>query len=171
MKKIQKLFSKQKKKLILTACIGQCVHVAGSYNFMQIAKQLGYKTIFLGPATPISVIMDTVKETKPEILGLSYRLTPKTVLPLLKEFFQYYNKLNKKPDKLIFAGTPEVVETAKKVGNFDYYFIGGEPKYEIISILRNTRQSSKKFFKPPMELISRIEWKKPYPILRAHFGL
>jgi len=34
MKKVQKKFNIQKKKLILTACIGQCVHVAGSYNFM-----------------------------------------------------------------------------------------------------------------------------------------
>jgi len=171
MKKVQKKFNIQKKKLILTACIGQCVHVAGSYNFMQIAKQLGYKTFFMGPATPILDVIDKVKEIKPDIVGLSYRLTPKTVLPLIEKFFRHYDKLNKKPDKLIFAGTPEAVKFAKKAGNFHYYFIGGEPKYEIISILRNDFEHSKEQFKPPMELISRIEWKKPYPILRAHFGL
>ena len=29
-------------KMILLTCIGQCVHVAGSYNFMHIAEQLGH---------------------------------------------------------------------------------------------------------------------------------
>jgi len=171
MKKTRKLISIKTKRILLAACIGQCVHVAGSYNFMQIAKQLGYKTIFMGPATPILDVIDQIKKLKPEMVGLSYRLTPKTVLPLLEAFFLHYNKLSKKPDKLIFAGTPETVEIAKKAGDFDHYFIGGEPKYEIISILRNNKESSKEEFKPPMELISRINWKKPYPILRAHFGL
>jgi len=166
-----KIFNMQKKKFILAASIGQCVHVAGSYNFMQIAKQLGYKTLFMGPATPIMNIITKIKEKQPEIVGLSYRLTPKTVMPLLEDFFQQYDKLNRKPNKLIFAGTPEVVKIAKKVGNFDHYFVGGEPKYEIISILRKTSETSEKNFKPPTELISRIIWKKPFPILRAHFGL
>lgn len=161
----------QNNKLILTASIGQCVHVAGSYNFIQIAKQLGYKSIFMGPATPISDIIDKIVKLGPDIVGLSYRLTPKTVVPLLQKFFTYYNKLDKKPEKLIFAGTPDVVKIAKKLGNFDHFFLGGEPKFEIISVLRNFNHSSKEPYKPPMDLISRIEWKKPYPILRAHFGL
>jgi hypothetical protein len=159
------------KKVILTACIGQCVHVAGNYNFMQIAMQLGYKTYFMGTATPIPDIIDKINNINPEIVGLSYRLTPKTVIPLLKRFFQSYNTLNKKPNKLLFAGTPEVVKVAKTIGEFDYYFVGGETRYEIISVLRNTDESSEKKFQPPMDLISRIKWKKPYPILRAHFGL
>ena len=41
-------------KRILTACLGQCVHVAGIYNFFTIANQLGYKCKFLGPATPVA---------------------------------------------------------------------------------------------------------------------
>ncbi len=161
----------RKKKVILIACIGQCVHVAGSYNFMQIARQLGFQTYFMGPATPIPDLIDKINNTNPEIVGLSYRLTPKTVIPLLERFFQSYNTLDKKPNKLLFAGTPEVVKAAKSIGEFDYYFVGGETRYEIISILRNTDESSEKKFQPPMDLISRIKWKKPYPILRAHFGL
>ena len=39
-------------KKILTACIGQCVHIAGPHNFTNIAKTLGFKCVFLGPATP-----------------------------------------------------------------------------------------------------------------------
>ncbi len=161
----------RKKKIILIACIGQCVHVAGSYNFMQIAQQLGYQTYFMGPATPILDIIDKIKQLNPTIVGLSYRLTPKTVKPLLKRFFQRFNTLDKKPDKLLFAGTPQVVKVAKSIGEFDYYFVGGETRFEIISILRNTDESFQKKIQPPMDLISRIKWKKPYPILRAHFGL
>ncbi|MFW9930145.1 MAG: methionine synthase [Candidatus Thorarchaeota archaeon] len=160
-----------KKNIILTACIGQCVHVAGSYNFMLIARQLGYKTIFIGPATPISTIIDKINKFKPEIIGLSYRLTPKTVKPLLRKFFQQYSNIEEKPNKLLFAGTPEVVKVAKTCGNFDYYFVGGEPKWEILSILRNKSTDSEDIFQPPMDIISRIQWKKPYPIIRAHFGL
>ncbi len=171
MGKVQKELKIHKKKLILTACIGQCVHVAGTYNFIQIAKQLGYKNHFLGPATPISDVINKIKELNPNIVGLSYRLTPKTVVPLLEEFFNKYHNLYERPNKLFFAGTPEVVKEARKFERFDQYFIGGEPKYEILSVLRNRSESSKKIFHPPMDLISRIEWKKPYPLLRAHFGL
>ncbi|MEJ2295867.1 MAG: methionine synthase, partial [Candidatus Lokiarchaeota archaeon] len=144
---------------------------AGSYNFMRIAQQLGYETSFMGPAIPIPAIIDKIKRIKPKIVGLSYRLTPKTVKPLLEKFFQQYRDLKTKPDKLIFAGTPEVVKIAKTCGPFDYYFIGGESKYEIISKLRKNNKYSEDIFQPPMDLISRIEWKKPFPILRAHFGL
>jgi hypothetical protein len=160
-----------KKGIILTACIGQCVHVAGSYNFMLIARQLGYKTIFIGPATPISTLIEKINKVKPEMVGLSYRLTPKTVKPLLQKFFQQYSVIEEKPNKLIFAGTPEVVKVAKTCGIFDYYFVGGEPKWEILSILRNKSNYSEDAFQPPMDIISRIRWKKPFPIIRAHFGL
>ncbi len=171
MEKIKSKLKRQKDKVILTACIGQCVHVAGTYNFLQIAKHLGYKCYFLGPAIPISEIISKIKELNPVIVGLSYRLTPKTVIPLLEKFFNTYHTLNKKPEKLFFAGTPEVVKIAKDYGKFDHYFIGGEDKYEIISILRNEAEFSKDHLKIPMDLITRIRWKKPYPIIRAHFGL
>ncbi|MHA1337668.1 MAG: hypothetical protein ACTSPW_18305, partial [Promethearchaeota archaeon] len=49
-------------KKILLACIGQCVHVAGTYNFMQIAQNMGYDCIFLGPAVPISKLIDEIKK-------------------------------------------------------------------------------------------------------------
>jgi hypothetical protein len=171
MKKLQNILENHQKKVILTASVGQCVHVAGAYNFIQIAKQLGYKNYFLGPATPISDIINKIKVIKPNIVGLSYRLTPKTVIAILEKFFKKYEKLEKKPKKIFFAGTPEVVKFAKKFGRFDQYFIGGETKHEIISILRNNLGFSKENIQVPMDLISRIRWKRPYPIIRAHFGL
>ena len=158
-------------KRILTACIGQCVHVAGTYNFINIASQLGYKCKFLGPAIPTAKIIKEIQKQKYIIVGLSYRLTPSTVRPLLKDFIEKYKKLEKKPERLFFAGTPEVVDVAKEFKIFDEYFVGGETKYKLISILKNDRQSFKKDVNIPTDIISRIKWKKPYPIIRAHFGL
>ena len=159
------------RRKILTACIGQCVHVAGLYNFLKIADQLNFQCEFLGPATPISRIVNEIKRKNPEILGLSYRLTPKTVMPLLKDFKKQYKKLEKKPKRLFFAGTPEVVKLAKNLGIFDEYFIGAESRYDILSILKQDRDSNSDKTHVPMDLIARIKWKKPYPIIRAHFGL
>ncbi|MFW9829491.1 MAG: methionine synthase [Candidatus Thorarchaeota archaeon] len=156
---------------ILTASIGQCIHIAGIYNFMQIAKNLGYKCNFLGPAISISKILIKIEEICPNIVGLSYRLTPETVLPLFKQFFREYKQLKSKPERLFFAGTPEVVEIAKQYDEFDEFFIGGESKFKIISILREEKQEFVPYSKIPMNLLSRIRWKKPYPIIRAHFGL
>lgn len=158
-------------KIILTASIGQCVHIAGAYNFMQIAENLGYKCTFLGPAISISTVIDKIKEIGPNIVGISYRLTPETVIPLLKQFFIKYEKLKEKPERLFFAGTPDVVKIAKQYREFDEFFIGGEPQFEVISILRKEKQKSEGSLEIPMDLLSRIEWKKPYPIIRTHFGL
>ena len=160
-----------KEKTILTTCIGQCVHVAGTQNFIDIAQKLGFKCIFLGPARSISEVIEAIKSYNPEIIGLSYRLTPSTVKPLLKKFFKKMEKLDQKPSKLIFAGTPEVVEIAKKFERFDHYFVGGEPRYEVISVLKNSETKGDALLDIPSTLISRIEWKKPFPVIRAHFGL
>jgi len=165
------LNKEKNKRKILTACIGQCVHVAGLYNFLKIAEQLNYQCEFLGPATPISRIVIEIERKNPEILGLSYRLTPKTVMPLLKEFKKQYKKLEKKPNRIFFAGTPEVVKLVKKLNIFDEYFIGAESRYDILSILKQDRESNSDKTQVPMDLIARIKWKKPYPIIRAHFGL
>jgi hypothetical protein len=170
LKKIKIQISKNNEK-ILMACIGQCVHVAGVHNFMNIATQLGYKCKFLGPATPIYKVIDEIQQYHPEIVGLSYRLTPSTVKPLLKNFFKNLEKIEDKPNKLYFAGTSEVINVVKEFNKFDEYFIGGESTFSIISILKDKKKDLKKKLEIPMDLLSRIEWKKPYPIVRAHFGL
>lgn len=165
-----KLKSKIRKK-ILTASIGQCVHVVGTYNFINIATQLGFDCKFLGPATSILKLIYEIKKYKPDIVGISYRLTPSTIRPLLDDFFKKFEKLQKKLPRLFFAGTPEVVEVAKEFDKFEEYFVGEESKYKLISILKSEKDSAKEKLKIPMDLISRIKWKKPYPIIRAHFGL
>ncbi len=160
-----------KEKVIMTASLGQCVHVAGIYNFMEIAQQFGYKCHFIGPNLSIKKIIKKIIQIKPEIIGLSYRLTAENVNPLLDKFFKEYDKIEYKAERLFFAGTPDVVKYAKSTKRFNKYFIGGESKYKIISILREDKHAIKSGFTIPKDLISRIEWKKPYPVIRAHFGL
>ena len=167
MKEINNYISKK----VLTACIGQCVHVAGTHNFINIAQKLGYNCVFLGPATSISEIINEIKKIEPNIVGLSYRLTPSTLRHLLEIFFKQYEKLERKPDRLFFAGTPEVIKVAKEFKEFDEFFIGGESNFKLISVLKNDYIDSQVKSKIPMDLISRIDWKRPYPIIRAHFGL
>ena len=171
MKNIYTKIKRKTEKRILAACLGQCVHVAGIYNFINIANQLGYKCTFLGPATPVAEIIKEIKIEKYEILGLSYRLTPSTARPLLQDFLQRYERIEKKPERIFFAGTPEVAKVAKEFKIFDEYFIGGESRQRVVSLLNNEKLSSYQKSNIPKELVSRIEWQKPYPIIRAHFGL
>ncbi|NHJ20382.1 MAG: methionine synthase [Candidatus Lokiarchaeota archaeon] len=164
-------YRKQHVRKILTACLGQCVHIAGVHNFMDIATQLGFDCLFLGPATEIPAIINKIKIFNPSILGLSYRLTPSTLRPILRELKVHYKKLEERPSRLFFAGTPETVKVAKEINLFHEFFIGGESKHKIISTLRNDLVEYEKKETIPRDLISRIKWKKPFPVIRAHFGL
>ena len=171
MKNIIPKEERRNRKKVLAACIGQCVHVTGTYNFINIANQLGYKCKFLGPATPIADIINEIQKEKYDIVGISYRLTPSTVRPLLQDFIKGYERIEKKPERMFFAGTPEVVKVAKGFKVFDEYFVGGESRYRLILILKNEKLRADQKSPIPMDLLSRIEWKRPYPIVRTHFGL
>jgi len=171
MKKIKNNIERVNGKKILTACIGQCIHVTGTCNFIRIATQLGYECKFLGPATPSVEILNEIQKENYDIVGISYRLTPSTVRPLLRDFIKGYERIENKPERIFFAGTPEVVKVAKEFKMFDEYFVGGESRYKLISILKNEKERVDQEFPIPMDLISRIKWKSPFPIIRAHFGL
>ncbi len=156
---------------ILTASLAPCVHVAGAINFGNIASLLGFLVKFLGPARKANEIVDEIVKWNPDIVGLSYRLTPANVRPLLEDFFAIYDTIDPKPTRLYFAGTPPVVTVAKEFGRFDYYFEGGESSNLIIRVLKNEQCNAQQLSVCPMELMARIQWKQPFPLLRAHFGL
>ncbi len=73
------------KKLVLGAAIGDCVHVAGILNFLAACRRHGYRTVFLGPATPVERLVEEAKRQRPEILAVSYRLTPEAAERLFGE--------------------------------------------------------------------------------------
>ena len=72
-------------KKILGASIGSCIHVAGVLNFLNLSDKHGYSTIFLGSACKIDYLKQKIDEYDPDIVALSYRLSPEGALPIFEE--------------------------------------------------------------------------------------
>lgn len=158
------------KKLIIAAAIENCVHVAGVYNFLKLAEQEGYKTIFLGPATPIRRIIESVKKNDPEIVGISYRLTPSALKKILEDLKHQIEINNLNNIKWIFGGTEPAAEVAKQSGIFDVIFDGSGGDDKTINFLRGVNtEKTKKIYAGT--LLERVNEKYPYPVIRHHFGL
>ena len=64
------------KPTVIAGALGNCVHVAGAVRFLAAAGELGYRTVFLGAAVPVDRIIEAIEREDPEIVGISYRLTP-----------------------------------------------------------------------------------------------
>ena len=158
------------KKLILGCAIGNCVHIGGLNHFLQLAHLEGFQTISLGPAVPLERLFKEIKKYNPDIVAISYRLTPEVGEKLIQ---QIKDKISKeeflKSKKFIFGGTPQVAEIAKRANIFDSVFDGTETTEEVIAFLRGeSHQISDENY--PQTLVERIEQKFPYPIIRHHFG-
>lgn len=157
-------------KTIIAGALGECVHVAGVYNFLRLAEQFGWKTIFLGPAVPTEHFLQTARGEKADVVAVSYRLTPETGERLLAEFAEAADDLRSQGTQFIFGGTPPVAEKAKKLGFFQAVFDGTQTREEIITFLRGDERTESGSPIYPQTTIERILWKKPFPLLRHHFG-
>ncbi|MCL2164552.1 MAG: cobalamin B12-binding domain-containing protein [Oscillospiraceae bacterium] len=158
-----------KKGLIIGASVGGCVHVAGAVRFLNIAEDLGYKTLFAGPAVKVDHIIELVREHKPQMVALGYRLTPENVVPIVEELKTKSKTLVKQPI-WIFGGTNPVAAEVAKLGFFDKIFDGMSDHDDSIAFLRN---AEKDVFEQVHErkFLARMVQKRPYPLLRHHFGL
>ena len=67
-------------KTVIGAALGECVHVAGVMNFLRLAEEAGWRTVFLGPAVPIESVLEAARREQAELVGVSYRLTPETAI-------------------------------------------------------------------------------------------
>lgn len=157
------------KKKLLGASIGNCVHVAGVIHFLNLAEQEGYETLFLGPAVPVSKLLEHIQEYRPDMIGISYRLTPANVRPLLDEVFAGAESLDYTP-KWVFGGTKPVADIAKEYGRFSFVSDGYDDINDSIRFLRGD-QNAQSEISYGNTLKERIEKSYPYPILRHHFGL
>src|SRR5690606_12156794 len=102
-------------KLVLGGAIGNCVHVAGVYAYMQLAESVGYKTKFLGAAVPPRELVDAIEKYDPYIVCISYRLTPNALYNILEDFFSMIEEQGLYGDRLFyFGGTPECIAVAKQ---------------------------------------------------------
>ena len=158
-------------RTVVGAAIGECVHVAGVINFLRIAKNVGWKTIFLGPAVPIEKVIEIAKKENADLVGVSYRLTPENGERLLAEFAESADELRSSGIKFVFGGTPPVVERVKQLGFFDACFDGSESSDELLKFLKNGHKEKDAVDEYPQKTVKRIEWKAPYPLIRHHFGL
>ncbi len=157
-------------KTVIAGALGECVHVAGVYNFLRLAEQYGWKTIFLGPAVPIERFLQTARDEKPDLVAVSYRLTPETGERLLADFAEAADDLRSQGVKFAFGGTVPVAEKARKIGFFDAIFDGTQTREEIAAFLKGDVEDGDTAPFYPQQTIERILWKKPFPLLRHHFG-
>jgi hypothetical protein len=156
-------------KTIIGAAIGNCVHVAGLYHFLKLAESEGYRTAYYGPAVPVKRLVKFIHDDKPEIVALSYRLTPETASELLKELKAELGLAGISNCRMIFGGTPPVADVALNSGMFERVFNGTEGEESIKQYLRgNKGENLQAAF--PDTLIERINQKYPYPLIRHHFG-
>ena len=159
------------KKKILGASVGNCVHVAGILNFLKLAERCGYETLFLGPAVSVEKISEAIKQHNPNLIAISYRLTPEVLKKLLTALKKEVEKNRWQDKTFIFGGTPPTAEVARKSGLFEATFGGLEPREDITSFLKGKVEEVKKDEIPPQNLIDRIAFNGSYPLLRHHFGL
>ena len=97
-------------KLVLGAAIGDCVHVAGILNFLAATRRHGFRTVFLGPATPIERVIEEAKRLEPDVLALSYRLTPEAAERLFSELGSALERAGLAGTRTWFGGPPPVAE-------------------------------------------------------------
>lgn len=157
-------------KKIVGACIGSCIHVAGILNFLSLARSHGYDTEFLGSALGIDKLKEELKKSDPDIVAVSYRLSPESALPLFKELKEkIVKKITGDKIEFILGCTKPVAEVAKKIGIFKIIFTGEENQQKIESYLDKRKVKIERKV-PPQDLLERIKYREPFPIIRHHFG-
>ena len=156
-------------KKILACTIGNCVHVAGTMNFLSLADNEGYITEFLGIGIQIDELVSNINIKKPDIVALSYRLTPDPLIQILEELKIKIKEKNLEEITWLFGGTEPTGIVAEKTNIFDKIFYGHEDIDEVIGYLKGKEYSDYEEY--PRDLVSRINSKYPYPILRHHLGL
>ena len=89
--------------------------MAGVINFLELAEKLGYKTRWLGPAVSMQDLVFHIKEYDPDIVGVSYRLTPENAEILIDELKEAI-ETHKLQKRWVFGGTVPVCEVAETSG-------------------------------------------------------
>ena len=155
---------------VIAGSLGNCVHVAGVVNFLAIAERAGYETEFLGAAVPVDAFVEAIREHDPDLVGISFRLTPEVAEPLLADLKQRIDEQGLGNRRFVFAGTPPVCAVAQQAGWFERCFTGLEAPEETWAYLKGEPlpREAEDF---GATQLARLEKKQPYPLLRHHFGL
>ncbi len=157
---------------ILAGALGECVHVAGVTRFLALAGQLGHETFFTGPATDVETFAELAQRFQPDVIGVSYRLTPENAHTALEAFRAVMLAAGFEHCRFVFGGTPPVAGLARSLGYFEAVFDGSESPDAVIRYLRGEDQiAGPGGAPPPQRMVDRLHWKAPYPLLRHHFGI
>src|SRR3984893_3174873 len=124
-----------KDRLIVGAAIGDCVHVAGVVNFLNLAEQLGYETVCLGPAVSVDALLDRVAALDPAMVAVGYRLTPENCRNFLGELSARVVARGETGRAWLFGGTEPCVAAAHEVGLFQMTFASGTSKQAVLAFL------------------------------------
>lgn len=155
---------------ILGATLGDCVHTAGILRFLEYAGSSGHDCTFLGTRIKIAELILRIKKDKPDLVALSYRLTPESAKKIFEILGKQIEKNKLKDIKFAFGGTDSVCCIAKRFKFFDFVVSGQQDMKELFVFLTGRKPSEKKI-DYPQDLVSRIEKTYPYPLIRHHFGL
>jgi hypothetical protein len=157
---------------ILGAAIGSCIHVAGIMSFLNIASSCGFEAKFFGQAVDIAKLKSQIEKYDPEIIAVSYRLSPESAAGLFNDFNDNVVKVFK--GKTFILGTTKpvagILSEAGILKIFDRVFTGGEPPEDAKNYLSGKKLQLSGIDIPPQTLTERIGFKKPWPLLRHHFG-
>lgn len=158
-----------KRRTVLGAALGPCVHVAGLSHFLDLCERNGWAVTSLGPAVPPSVLLAALEAERPDMVALSYRLTAEDLKPLLEQIREGVEPLSSRNAKWVFGGTPPTAAVARESGLFERAFDGSETLDAVERFVRgDTARGRKRSF--PADLISRIEVSYPFPLIRHHYG-
>lgn len=154
---------------IIGCSLGSCVHVAGVANFLALARECGWDTVFLGPAQSPAQVLQAVKEHDPDMVALSYRLTPETGREVIAELKRLIEAAGETGRRYAFGGTSPVCQVARQSGLFEAVFNGSDGPEAVLKWLGGSEALRAQ--EPSADtLLGRIQAKAPYPLLRHHFG-
>lgn len=145
--------------------------MAGVLNFLKLAEEHGYQTRFLGPAVSVKKLAEAIRSNDPDLIAISYRLTPGALEKSLSALKEEIKKDEWQDKIFLFGGTPPTAEAARKTGLFDAIFTGKESEEEVILFLEGKKEAPGSKKRSPQRLVDRIAFRSPYPLLRHHFGL
>jgi uncharacterized protein (TIGR01319 family) len=79
-----------KKRRVLAGSIGDCVHSLGVETFAEWMedKGVGYVAVKLGPAVQIDDLINKIRESRPEVVGVSFRLGDLHLDKMIREFME-----------------------------------------------------------------------------------
>jgi hypothetical protein len=142
--------------------------VAGIDHFLRLAEDRGWAVSSLGAAVPAATLLEAVARERPEVVAVSYRLTPEDLPPLLEELRLGAAALPGPRPRWVFGGTPPAAERARASGLFEAVFDGTDPSAPAAWLRGGQEGEARRSW--PGDLLSRVEAAAPFPILRHHYG-